>query len=742
MVPTHPSPFDSKNHNLFLNTTSSSQSAKPPILSSFPGFLHVPYFPTTTNSNNNNSTTTTLFHEDLTIRCITPLDRSSDTIITQSHRSNSNITSSRSDAKESNESSDDESDDSENSVIESSTETSQYHNSEASISTLKTRRKRKKKKKGLYCYKSYLDCQRKEKKLRNITESEEQSLLHDLNIIFNHHPPSQVESINFPKFEKANYFSKFLSNPLSTTELARIRAKLIVRQRKMAKQTVNENNETTNFDIEHFTRNWSLSKGSNYYKTNCVNNDTIPSHLLPNSNHFSEMHDDRSTTLTSLQTPSKSKIIPKILPKPTSLKDHSKKMLPPPSIQKGGITNAASSSHTLSAQAMLNDHPSKIPSNAFPFMPIPSIFQMSPSPSPQPPQTLYHSSPPPSYFHFTSPPNYFVEYFYKKGHEMSHHQTSSEEMIMSTTLNYSSDRKDGIHTSDMSRRNVNTIVKADIDITTVADHIDHSSKDSRFTTDNSRPLGEECCKISTFREKLLGKEIDWNRRDRSITAKLKDESPCKMIRLFKELVMRIHEKFNSQKVSSLLPSLKYGPSHVYFTHIEERYVVQTNSLLSRCFWPSIDVSIYLNQPQFSIVSLYNHLVVGFGTICPQTGYIHYLVTHPHWRNCGIGAFMISYLIAQYSKKSFEIVESTKRMSCPNEITIHVPTTDIRTISFLKKLKFTVRTVHEGFFSQLVTTPSGENEKYSTSTTNILDFLKHKSFDALLMSRPFQVVINK
>lgn len=159
MVPTHPSPFDSKNHNLFLNTTSSSQSAKPPILSSFPGFLHVPYFPTTTNSNNNNSTTTTLFHEDLTIRCITPLDRSSDTIITQSHRSNSNITSSRSDAKESNESSDDESDDSENSVIESSTETSQYHNSEASISTLKTRRKRKKKKKGLYCYKSYLDCQ-------------------------------------------------------------------------------------------------------------------------------------------------------------------------------------------------------------------------------------------------------------------------------------------------------------------------------------------------------------------------------------------------------------------------------------------------------------------------------------------------------------------------------------------------------------------------------------------------------
>jgi len=162
---------------------------------------------------------------------------------------------------------------------------------------------------------------------------------------------------------------------------------------------------------------------------------------------------------------------------------------------------------------------------------------------------------------------------------------------------------------------------------------------------------------------------------------------------------------------------KYVSSPVTFSSMEPNHVKQINSLLQRCFWPNIDVSIYLKQPKYTIVALYKKLVVGFGVISPNKGYIHYLVTQPPWRHCGIATHMIQYLIKQFKQHA-----ANKAI-----VTIHVPDKDSTTIAMMQKLGFTSRTIHhKGFFESLLCDTS-------PNCTNILDFVKEQSYDALLMT---------
>ncbi|KAG2386855.1 hypothetical protein C9374_001890 [Naegleria lovaniensis] len=437
MIPSQP--FECNSKNPFPpSSILSSTSAKPPILSSFPGFIHVPYFPTTNNNNKSNTKniTETLFHEDLTIRCSTTpnVERSSssDTITTTRPRSNNNYFRNDSNINETKENhvSSESSDESSSSSGhgDSHTEMNQSNNSEPLITPVKTKRRRKKKK-GLYCYQSYLDCQRKEKKLRTITENEEQSLLHDLNLIFYPNHSHHDEIMNFPKYPKVNYAQKLVN----TTELARIRAKLVFKS-----ELVPANNNTTTST------------------TNTHQPETIS--IYP-------------------QTLSKSKIIPKILPKPL-MQSKTASMTSPFTIpQRNRIQNIIGNNKTSTSSYPQG---SKIPTNAFPFMPIPSMFQFSSQPSLLTSLARSHHSSPSHYYAFTQPPRPLPSHYVVVESQHSYDSTTSQNKEPSTMMAtgermmmHSNITEEEIQSADLTNYKVNIAVRADIDITTVADHIDH-----------------------------------------------------------------------------------------------------------------------------------------------------------------------------------------------------------------------------------------------------------------------------
>ncbi|KAJ3411944.1 Hsp90 cochaperone shq1 [Chytridiales sp. JEL 0842] len=80
-----------------------------------------------------------------------------------------------------------------------------------------------------------------------------------------------------------------------------------------------------------------------------------------------------------------------------------------------------------------------------------------------------------------------------------------------------------------------------------------------------------------------------------------------------------------------------------YVNFDEMHLSQVNQMLSRQFWPGIDVSESLQFPDYSIVALYKRLVVGCAFMTPE-GYITYIMVRPGWERGGIGRFMLYYLL--------------------------------------------------------------------------------------------------
>ncbi|KAJ3231140.1 Cysteine-rich protein 2-binding protein [Chytriomyces hyalinus] len=88
-----------------------------------------------------------------------------------------------------------------------------------------------------------------------------------------------------------------------------------------------------------------------------------------------------------------------------------------------------------------------------------------------------------------------------------------------------------------------------------------------------------------------------------------------------------------------------------YVHLQASHLGQVNEMLSRQFWPGIDVSEHLSLQDLSVVALYKRLVVGCGFIMPD-GYISYIMVRPGWQRAGIARFMIyhlSQLVQAYGK---------------------------------------------------------------------------------------------
>ncbi|KAJ3003147.1 UNVERIFIED_CONTAM: Cysteine-rich protein 2-binding protein, partial [Siphonaria sp. JEL0065] len=93
---------------------------------------------------------------------------------------------------------------------------------------------------------------------------------------------------------------------------------------------------------------------------------------------------------------------------------------------------------------------------------------------------------------------------------------------------------------------------------------------------------------------------------------------------------------DGENVGERLQSIDY----VYFHPMHRD---QVNEMLSRQFWPGIDVSEHLSRPDLSVIALYKKVVIGCAFIMPD-GYISYIMVRPGWQRAGIATFMLYHLI--------------------------------------------------------------------------------------------------
>ncbi|KAJ1994857.1 rim15, signal transduction response regulator [Dimargaris cristalligena] len=81
---------------------------------------------------------------------------------------------------------------------------------------------------------------------------------------------------------------------------------------------------------------------------------------------------------------------------------------------------------------------------------------------------------------------------------------------------------------------------------------------------------------------------------------------------------------------------------VEYRYVEACHLPQVNALLSKAFWPGIDMAEALQYPECSIVALYKRLVIGCAFMTPDA-YVTYITVAPGWSNAGIGSFMLYHL---------------------------------------------------------------------------------------------------
>ena len=100
-------------------------------------------------------------------------------------------------------------------------------------------------------------------------------------------------------------------------------------------------------------------------------------------------------------------------------------------------------------------------------------------------------------------------------------------------------------------------------------------------------------------------------------------------------------------VSKLSPDTPYKVKPVSFCYFQEQHLPSINSLISYFFW-SVDLTEYLQYPDFTVVVLYEKLVIGCGFMTPDVkiseAYIPFLLVHPDFQRCGIGQIMLYHLI--------------------------------------------------------------------------------------------------
>ncbi|XP_068626195.1 cysteine-rich protein 2-binding protein [Battus philenor] len=131
------------------------------------------------------------------------------------------------------------------------------------------------------------------------------------------------------------------------------------------------------------------------------------------------------------------------------------------------------------------------------------------------------------------------------------------------------------------------------------------------------------------------------------------------------------------------------PTHASldYLYVRPQHIAPVNSLLAQFFWPGIDVTEALQQPEHSCVVMYKKLVVGCAFLVPDVGhneaYISFILTRPEWRNAKIATFMLYHLLQTCTGK---------------DVTLHVSPTN-PAIFLYQKFGFKVEELIQDFYEK-------------------------------------------
>ena len=122
------------------------------------------------------------------------------------------------------------------------------------------------------------------------------------------------------------------------------------------------------------------------------------------------------------------------------------------------------------------------------------------------------------------------------------------------------------------------------------------------------------------------------------------------VKLLEELIQyhnqRLQEK--PEKYASVTIDSNYLRQPIQYCYLQEHHVPVVNSLIQEHFWPGVDVNECTQYPDFTVVALYGHLIVGCGFLTPDVkpceAYISFLLVHPDFQRAGIATFMLYHLI--------------------------------------------------------------------------------------------------
>ncbi|KAJ1921595.1 hypothetical protein H4219_000633 [Mycoemilia scoparia] len=92
---------------------------------------------------------------------------------------------------------------------------------------------------------------------------------------------------------------------------------------------------------------------------------------------------------------------------------------------------------------------------------------------------------------------------------------------------------------------------------------------------------------------------------------------------------------------------------ISYCYFQAQHLDQVNELLSRTFWPGIDVSEALACPEFSVVALYRRLVVGCAFVTPDA-YLTYIAVSSGWEGASIATFMLYHLFQTNPNKDMTL----------------------------------------------------------------------------------------
>ncbi|KAJ2126118.1 hypothetical protein IW147_000269 [Coemansia sp. RSA 720] len=182
-------------------------------------------------------------------------------------------------------------------------------------------------------------------------------------------------------------------------------------------------------------------------------------------------------------------------------------------------------------------------------------------------------------------------------------------------------------------------------------------------------------RISPFHGRLLRPFI-W-RDTQAMTNATDGRARLPMLRMLRAIRSRQHRVFQMHGIETVAQ-----PDHetIDYVYLQSSHIEQVNALLSRTFWPGIDMSEALQYPEFSIVALYGRRVVGCAFLTPDA-YLTYIAVAAGWEGAGIAKYMVYHLTQTVPTK---------------DVTLHVAATNVAMLLY-QQLGFKPETYAPGFY---------------------------------------------